>query len=127
VIPESHRDLLERPLFGHFATVRPDGSPQVNPTWFAWDGTFLWFTNSTLRRKYLNIQENPAVALSVLDPDEPYRYLEIRGQVDLVEPDPQAAVFLRLAERYGVQDAPVPSDAPTRVAYRMTVQHVTFQ
>ncbi|MET8698616.1 PPOX class F420-dependent oxidoreductase [Kitasatospora sp. NPDC058032] len=127
MIPESHRDLLERPLFAHFATVRPDGSPQVNPTWFAWDGNHLWFTNSTLRRKYLNIQENPAVAVSVIDPDQPYRYLEIRGQVDLVEPDPAASTFLRLAKRYGVEDATVPPDAPSRVVYRMTPRHVTFQ
>jgi hypothetical protein len=52
LIPASHQDLLTRPLFAHLATIRPDGTPQANPMWFAWDGSHLRFTNTTARRKY---------------------------------------------------------------------------
>ncbi len=79
VIPDDYRDLLERPLYAHLATIRPDGKPQVNPMWFAWDGEHLRFTNTTVRQKYKNVTANPEVAISVNDPDQPYRYLEVRG------------------------------------------------
>lgn len=116
-IPESHTDLLERPLFGHLATIRPDGTAQVNPMWFEWDGTFLKFTNTTRRKKYRNVTRNPSVAMSVHDPDRPYRYLEVRGVVEKIERDPDAAFFMRLADRYGLELDSPPADAADRVIY----------
>ena len=71
VIPESLADLLERPLYAHLATVRPDGTPQVNPTWFRFDGTYLWLTTTTSRQKNRNWQIQPAVAVSITDPGLP--------------------------------------------------------
>ncbi|WP_261556197.1 MULTISPECIES: PPOX class F420-dependent oxidoreductase [Frankia] len=127
VIPESHRDLLERPLFGHLATVRPDGTPQVNPMWVLWDGTFLWFTNTTTRQKYRNVTGTPQVAVSVNDPEAPYRYLEIRGVVERIDPDPNAELFMRLADRYSMKLDGPPSDAPHRVAYAVRPTAVSFQ
>src|SRR4249920_1286239 len=82
VIPASLADLLERPLYAHLATVRPDGTPQVNPTWFRFDGEYLWLTTTARRQKNRNWQVQPAVALSITDPDRPSRYLEIRGRVE---------------------------------------------
>jgi len=64
VIPESLADLLERPLYAHMATVRPDGTPQVNPTWYRFDGEYVWLTATTYRQKYRNWQHQPATALS---------------------------------------------------------------
>ena len=58
-VPEGYESLLERPLYGHLATVRPDGSPQVNAMWFAWDGERLRFTHTVKRQKYRNIAANP--------------------------------------------------------------------
>ena len=78
-IPEGYETLLERPLYGHLATTRPDGSPQVNPMWFDWDGELLRFTHTTKRQKYRNVTANPNVAMSISDPDNPYRYLEVRS------------------------------------------------
>jgi PPOX class probable F420-dependent enzyme len=115
MIPDSHRDLLERPLFAHLATIRPDGMPQVNPMWFSWDGTFLRFTNTTTRRKFRNVTAEPRVAVSINDPDAPYRYLEVRGRVERIEPDPTGAFFLELAERYGLDIDGPPPDAADRV------------
>ncbi|MCM3882062.1 PPOX class F420-dependent oxidoreductase [Frankia sp. R82] len=117
VVPESHRDLLERPLFAHLATIRPDGLPQVNPMWFSWDGEFLYFTNTTVRHKYRNVTTNPQVAVSINDPDQPYRYLEVRGVVERIDPDPTGAFFLTLADRYALTLDGPPADAEHRVVY----------
>jgi PPOX class probable F420-dependent enzyme len=127
MIPDSHVDLLERPLFGHLATVRPDGTPQVNPMWFAWDGTHLRFTHTATRRKFQNVTTQPRVAISVIDPERPYRYLEVRGEVERIEPDPTGAFFAELADRYGLElDAP-PPDAPDRVVLVVRPEAVSLQ
>ncbi|HEY3733021.1 MAG TPA: PPOX class F420-dependent oxidoreductase [Streptosporangiaceae bacterium] len=126
VIPGSHADLLERPVYAHLATVRPDGHPQVNPTWLRFDGEYLWLTATTRRQKHRNWQLQPAVALSIVDPDRPYRYLEIRGRVERIVPDPGGAEFVRLAERYGLPQGP-PSDAADRIAVAIRPEHTTTQ
>jgi PPOX class probable F420-dependent enzyme len=114
-IPGDHEDLLIRPLIGHLATVRPDGNPAVTPMWFAWDGELLRFTHTTRRAKLRNIEHNPHVAMSVTDPDEPYRYLQTRGTVEQVEPDPTGAFYVELARRYGREHPAPPPDSPDRV------------
>jgi PPOX class probable F420-dependent enzyme len=114
-VPPDYRDLLERPLFGHLATLRPDGSPQVNPMWFVWDGTHLRFTTTSTRQKHRNVTADPRVSVSVNDPDQPYRYLELRGKVVAIEPDPTAALFTELASRYGADFDGPPADAADRI------------
>jgi PPOX class probable F420-dependent enzyme len=114
-IPEGIRDLVERPLYASLGTTRPDGSPQVNPMWFVWDGEFLWFTHTNRRQKFKNLEHEPRVSISIFDPDQPYRYTEIRGVVDHIDPDPEAKLYQRLSERY--QGKPTtPPDAADRVA-----------
>ncbi|MGH3433706.1 MAG: PPOX class F420-dependent oxidoreductase [Thermocrispum sp.] len=126
-IPDSHADLLERPLFAHLGTVRPDGTPQVNPMWFSWDGRFLYFSNSTTRYKYRNVTANPAVSVSINDPDQPYRYLEVRGVVERIDPDTEATVFGDLARRYGVRFDGPPGDAEHRVVYVVRPTGASYQ
>ncbi len=113
-LPESHADLLERPLFVHLATVRPDGTPQSNIMWYAWDGQVLRMTHTKTRQKFRNFAHQPKVALSVADPDNPYRYLEVRGTVGSIEDDDAEASFYQgLQERYS---HPIPiKDAAVRV------------
>jgi PPOX class probable F420-dependent enzyme len=124
VIPESHRDLLERPLYCHLSTVSAAGRPQSNPMWFLWDGTTLRFTHTNTRRKYQHLKANPHLAISVIDPDNPARYLEVRATVDAIEPDPEAVMYSTLSERYG-RGPTVPPDAPTRVMIVATPYHAT--
>lgn len=116
VIPDDLIDLLDRPLYGHLATVRPDNTAQVNPMWYAWDGEFLKFTTTSRRQKARNTRQNPSVAMSVTDPDKPSRYLEVRGAVERVEPDPEGAFFVELARRYGTETGP-PADRQYRVVF----------
>ena len=113
-VPESHVDLLDRPTFAHLATVRPDGAPQTQVMWFEWDGQRLRMTHTKTRQKYQNLQREPRVALSIAEPDNPYRFLEIRGSVETIEDDDAEASFYRsLQQRYG-QSYPIP-DAAVRV------------
>jgi PPOX class probable F420-dependent enzyme len=127
MIPDEYADLLTRPLFGHLATVRPDGTPQANPMWFSWDGTHLRFTNTTRRQKYHNVTAEPRIAMSVNDPDRPYRYLEVRGRVERIEPDPGAAFFAELAKRYGLELDGPPGDAADRVVLVVRPEAVSYQ
>jgi PPOX class probable F420-dependent enzyme len=126
VIPESLADLVEQPLYAHLATVRPDGTPQVNPTWFRFDGEYVWLTATSKRQKNRNWQVQPAVALSIVDPGRPSRYLEIRGRVEQIIPDPEGAEYVRLAGRYGRRQGP-PADAADRIAVAIRPLHITTQ
>ncbi|UGT41878.1 PPOX class F420-dependent oxidoreductase [Nocardia yamanashiensis] len=127
VIPDSHTDLLTRPLFAHLATLNPDGTPQVTPIWQVYDGEFIRFTTTTNRAKHRNTAADPNVAVSINDPDAPYRYLEVRGVIERIEPDPEGDFFDVLARRYGLPyDRPVP-DHPRRVVLVMRPTHATYQ
>lgn len=127
MIPDSHEDLLTRALYSHFASLRKDGSVQVNPTWHLYEDGVLLFTTSTARGKYHNVRRNPRVAISVNDPDQPYRYLEVRGEITEIRPDTSGAFFDRLAQRYGLPYEPPVADAADRVVLVMRPEHTTTQ
>lgn len=122
-LPASHADLLERPTFAHLATVAPDGSPHTSVMWFDWDGEVLRFTHTTTRQKFKNLQAEPRVAISIHDPDNPYRALEVRGTVESTVPDDEVASFYKsLQARYG-EDYEI-TDAPKRVI--LTVRPTSY-
>lgn len=114
---DSHRDLLDAPLFGTLGTVRRDGGVQVNPMWFLFEpAETLSFTTTTDRVKFRNLTVDPRFSLCVTDPTRPYRYVEIRGRVSFVESDRDGRFFTLLAERYGRDLAgQVPPDVTDRV------------
>ncbi|HET9168573.1 MAG TPA: PPOX class F420-dependent oxidoreductase [Actinospica sp.] len=114
-IPERALELLRQPLIVNLATTRPDGAPQVNPMWFIWDGEFIWFTHTNYRQKYRNIAHEPRVSVSIIDPEDKYGYVEIRGVVDHIDEDPEAKLYQRLSAWYD-GTAITPEDAPRRVA-----------
>jgi len=122
-VPASHADLLERALFAHLATVRPDGSPQSNVMWFLWADGRIKMTHTKSRQKFRNFAHEPRVAISIADPDDPYRFLEIRGVVETIDDDdPQASFYQSLQQRYG-QRYPI-TDAPVRVI--VTIRPTSF-
>jgi PPOX class probable F420-dependent enzyme len=83
IIPESHRDLLKDKTraFVYLTTLMPDGSPQVTPVWFNTEGDAVLVNSAKGRVKDKNMRLRPVVALCIQDPANPYRYLQIRGQV----------------------------------------------
>jgi PPOX class probable F420-dependent enzyme len=122
-LPDTHRDLLERPLFAHLATVRPDGSPQSSVMWFDWDGSRVRMTHTKTRQKFANLANEPRVAVSVVDPDDGYRFVEVRGTVESIEDDDEVASFYKsLQHRYG-QDYKI-TDADVRII--VTIKPETF-
>jgi PPOX class probable F420-dependent enzyme len=123
-IPDDLRDLLDRPLYGALGTVRPDNTVQVNPMWFDFDGEHVRFTHTTYRAKYRNLQQNPSMSLLVTDPDDQERYVELRGALAKVEPDPTGAFYVHLGRRYGNAEQQPPPDAADRVILFMRVDKV---
>ena len=105
VIPATHLDLLDQVTLIHVATVGPNGEPQNNPVWFDWDGEILSFSQTTGRQKFKNLGRDPRVALSVVDPENPYRYLEVRGTVERIDPDPDFVFIDAMAKKYMDADA----------------------
>jgi PPOX class probable F420-dependent enzyme len=120
--PTSHQDLLERPLFAHLASVRPDGAPQSGLMWFAWDGERARFSHTRTRQKVRNLAHEPRVSFHLVDPDNPYRTLEVRGRVESIDADVDATFYRSLQARY---DMVVPVfDADVRVV--ITVAPTSF-
>jgi PPOX class probable F420-dependent enzyme len=81
VIPESHVDLFSKKAFAHLVTLMPSGAPQVTPVWVDYDGHHVLINTAEGRQKDKNLQRDPRVAFSILDPENPYRYLEVRGRI----------------------------------------------
>jgi PPOX class probable F420-dependent enzyme len=83
-IPDSHLDLFSRPLVGVLTTVLPDGQPQSSLVWVDQDGTCARVNTTLERRKGRNLLANPKVALLIVDPDDTSRFVQVRGDVELV-------------------------------------------
>jgi len=118
------RRLLELPIYAALGTVRPDGSPQVNPMWFSYDGEHLRFTHLRTRAKFRNLQTNPGMALALVDPDDPGSYLEVRGRLVEVIDDPTGAFYVELQNRYGNPSSTPPPDAAQRVVLVMSMERL---
>jgi PPOX class probable F420-dependent enzyme len=103
----------------------PDDTVQVSPMWFEYDGETIRFTHTSTRAKFRNLQRNPSMSLAVFDPDLPYRYLEVRGTLGEVIPDPEGAFYVRLGQRYGNAAQEAPPDKADRVILVMQVDHTT--
>jgi PPOX class probable F420-dependent enzyme len=126
-IPESYRDLLQEDVraIAFLATTMADGSPQVTPLWFDVDGEVLRLNTARGRTKERNTRARPRVALAIVDPANPYRYLQIRGTV--IELREQGAVehIRKLSRKYhGTEDFPVPA-GQVRVTIVVRPDHVS--
>ncbi len=80
-IPEKVLDLFKKQAFANLGTIMSDGSPQVTPVWVDYDGKYVRFNSAVGRVKDRNVRRDPRVSLSIVDPENPYRYLAIRGRV----------------------------------------------
>jgi PPOX class probable F420-dependent enzyme len=80
-IPVDYMDLLERPVVVSLATVNADGQPQVTPVWIDYDGEFLRVNSADGRKKVANMEARPQATVLWIDPNNPYRFMEVRGTV----------------------------------------------
>lgn len=99
-IPDSHRDLIEGTHTAAIITIGPDGRPQTSAVWYLYADGELKVSITTDRQKYRNLMARPAVGFFVLDPVNPWRYLEIRGDATIV-PDPDQDMVVAIVEKHG--------------------------
>lgn len=124
VIPQSHRDLLDAPGFAHLASLGPDGAPQSHPVWYEFEDGQLLISTTKDRQKYRNVTRDERVAVSILDPENPYRYLEIRGRVVSIEDDPEKELVDDLAGKYlGADEYPHKQPDAERVIIAIEPEH----
>ena len=106
-IPPSHRDLFDKKALAHLAVHLADGSILVNPVWCLAEGDSIVINSAQGRLKDRAMRRNPRVSLCIVDPDSPYRYLEVRGRVHEITAQGADAVIDRLARKYmGVEKYP---------------------
>jgi PPOX class probable F420-dependent enzyme len=118
---EKYDDILRhQKAFAHLATQMPDGSPQVTPVWFDYDGKIIRVNSAKGRVKVRNMQVGSPVALSIMDPDNPYRYVQVRGRVRRVTEEGADAHIDSLARKYLGQDKyPFAQPGEVRVLYEI--------
>jgi PPOX class probable F420-dependent enzyme len=104
-IPASHADLLTKPAFANLATLNPDGSPQVTPVWVDFDGSHVIVNTARGRVKAKNLAREPRVALSIADPENPYRYLGVQGRVVEMTEQGGDAHIDKMAKKYLGKDS----------------------
>lgn len=128
VIPDSHVDILEKKSFAHVATLDPDGSPHVTPVWVDHRGCDAVLINTTRdRRKKRNLRHDARVSVSVLDPDDPYRYVRIDGEAVEITRDGAVDHINELARQYmDVAEYPhLDEDDDPRVIVRIAADDVS--
>jgi len=126
VIPDSHLDLFKKKAFANLATLMPDGQPQVTPVWVDFDGRHVVINTAEGRQKDKNLQRDGRVALSIADPDNPYRYLEVRGRVTGRTLEGADQHIDAMAKKYLDKDKyPGRKPGEVRVIYKVEPQHVT--
>jgi PPOX class probable F420-dependent enzyme len=125
-IPDKFRDLFEKKAFGQLATIMNDGTPQVTPVWCDFDGKYVRVNSALGRLKDKNVRRNPNVAISLQDPDNPYRYVAVRGKVEEITQDGADAHIDSLAKKYLGQDKyPFRQPGEVRVIYKIRPDRVS--
>ena len=123
--PENYRDLFQKKAFGAFTTLMPDGSPQTTPVWVDWQDGEIWVNSAVGRQKDRNLRRDPRVAVTVMDPENPYRYVEVRGRVREITQDGADAHIDRMAKKYLGQDKyPYRQPGEQRVLYKISIEKV---
>ena len=123
-------DLMERPVVPAIITLMPDNQPQATPIWSNYDGKHIWVNTARNRQKDLNMSARPQVTMLWIDPEDPYRYLEIRGVVDEITEAGAVEHINRLAKRYWGEDKdfyhknPEQRNQETRVIYKILPVHI---
>jgi PPOX class probable F420-dependent enzyme len=124
-IPENYKDLFEKQAFGNLGTLMQDGSPQVTPVWVDYDGEYVRFNSAKGRVKDKNIRRDPRVAITLQDPANPYRYLEVRGRVVEITENGADDHINKLSQKYlGKPVYPFRQPGEVRVVYKVEPQKV---
>jgi PPOX class probable F420-dependent enzyme len=125
-IPERFLDLFNKKAFASLATLMPDGTPQVTPVWCDYDGKNVIINSAKGRQKDRNLRREPHVSLAIIDPENPYRYVELRGHVAEITEQGAADHIDRMARKYlGVDKYPYAQPGEVRVLYKIEIDHAS--
>jgi len=131
-IPESHLDLFTRPVHGVLTTMMPDGQPQSSLVWFDFDGEYVSVNTTRERQKGRNMIENPKASLLVVDPEDTGRFVEIRGDVEVIldsaveHLDQVTRKYTRHPQFYGYVYPPEQQERETRIICRIHIRKMTL-
>jgi len=114
-VPATHVDLLEGPYFAVLTTIAPGGQPENTVVWCSWDGEYVLVNTADGRRKPNNVRQNPKVALTVIDPQDPFRWIDVRGAVESIVDDPDNANIDAHAKLYAGVDEYYGNIAPAEM------------
>ena len=121
--PDTYRDLFDKKAFGAFTTLMPDGDPQTTPVWVDYRDHEVWVNSALGRQKDKNVRRDPRVALAIVDPDNPYRYVEVRGRVREITQDGADAHIDAMAKKYlGKDKYPFRQPGEQRVIYKIAIE-----
>jgi len=124
-IPDKYRDLFTKRAFASLATLMPDGSPQVTPVWVDLEGDLVLVNTARGRQKDKNMRRDPRVAMAIIDPENPYRYLEIRGRIAEITEEGADAHIDKMAKKYlGADKYPYRQPSETRVIFKIQAERV---
>ena len=128
VLSEKARALIARPLLASLATLNPDGSPQITPLWIDLDGDDVVFNTAQGRRKARNLERDARVAVTVIDPDDPYNVVAFQGTVTDVTTEGADAHIDALAKKYlGVDTYPMRREGEVRVRVTVRTDRIAMQ
>ena len=124
-IPEKYKDIVHKRTFAMFGTIMPNGQPQVTPVWVdAEDGRIL-INTAKGRQKHKNVQRDPRVAVTLVDPDNPYRYVEVRGRVAEMTEKGADTHIDKMAKKYlGKDKYPFAQPGEQRILLKIEPEHV---
>jgi PPOX class probable F420-dependent enzyme len=122
------RELIARPVLASLTTLGKDGSPQVTPLWIDQDGDDLLFNTAQGRVKARHMENDPRVAVSVVDPDDPYNVVAVRGTVVDITTEGADEHIDALAKKYlGVDSYPMRQEGEVRVKVRVRTDRIAMQ
>ena len=125
-MPKKYLDLLTtKPVLAHLSTLMKDGRPQVTPIWFSYEAGLIALNSAKGRVKDVNMRARPAVALSIVDPDNAFRYVQIMGTVtEITEQGADQHIDL-LAQKYLDKPRyPWRDPGEVRVIYRVAPERI---
>jgi PPOX class probable F420-dependent enzyme len=127
VFSDKARQLVARPVLASLTTLNADGSPQITPLWVEMDGDDLLFNTAEGRIKARNLHRDPRVAVSVIDPDDPYNVVAVQGKVVDITTDGADAHIDSLAKKYlGVDTYPMRQEGEVRIKVRVHPDRVAM-
>ena len=118
--------IVNKPVFASFATIMPDGRPQVTPVWIDAEGDRLLINTAKGRQKHRNVQRDPRVTVTLVDPDNPYNYVEVRGRVVEMTEQGASEHIDKMAKKYlGKDKYPFAQPGEQRILLKIEPEHTS--